>query len=160
METLERILSGHPFFAGLGEEYLPLLVGCASNIRFREGERIFCTGGEADRFYLIREGKVALDVCGPGREPITVQTVGEGEVLGWSWLVPPYKWHFDARVVEPVRAFAMDGKCLRAKCEDDHDLGYAMMKQVAQITTQRLQATRRQMLDIHEAWSLLVEGRT
>lgn len=70
------------------------------------------------------------------------------------------KWHFDARVIEPVRAFAIDGTCLRSKRELDHDLGYALMKQVAQITTQRLQATRRQMLDIHEAWSLLVDGRS
>ncbi len=160
MEDLKRILAEHPFFSDLGEQYLPLLVGCASNVRFPADEVIFREGGVADRFYLIREGKVALDVCGPGHEPITVQTVGAGEVLGWSWLVPPYRWHFDARVVEPVRAFAMDGTCLRAKCEDDHDLGYALMKQVAHITMQRLHATRHQMLDIHEAWRLLVDGRS
>ncbi len=160
MEDLKRILSQHPFFGDLGEQYLPLLVGCASNVRFHEGETIFREGGEADRFYLIREGKIALDVCAPNREPITVQTIKEGDVLGWSWLIPPYRWHFDARVVEPVRAFALDGKCLRAKCEEDHDLGYALMKQVAQITTQRLHATRHQMLDIHAAWCLLAEGRS
>ncbi|HLJ57962.1 MAG TPA: cyclic nucleotide-binding domain-containing protein [Chthonomonadaceae bacterium] len=160
MENLERILSDHPFFAALGERYLPVLVGCAMNVRFDDGEMIFREGGEADQFYLIRDGKVALDVAAPGREPITVHTLTAGEVLGWSWLVPPYRWHFDARVVEPVRAFALDGACLRAKCELDHDLGYALMKQVAQITTQRLQATRRQMLDIHEAWSHLVAGRS
>jgi CRP-like cAMP-binding protein len=160
MEDLKRILAEHPFFGELGERYLPLLVGCASNVRFREGEHIFREGGVADQFYLIREGTVALDVCAPRHEAITVQTVKEGDVLGWSWLVPPYRWHFDARVVEPVRAFAMDGACLRTKCENDHDLGYALMKQVAQITTQRLHATRRQMLDIHEAWRLLVDGRS
>jgi len=91
---------------------------------------------------------------------IGVHTLGEGDVLGWSWLIPPYRWHFDALAVEPVRAFALDGKCLRAKCEDDHDLGYALMKQVAQITTHRLHATRLHMLDIYEAWSLLAEGRS
>jgi len=160
METLERILSAHPFFNSLGEEYLPLLVGCASNVRFHVGDYVFHDGEEANRFFLIREGKVGLEVCAPGHEPITVHTIGAGDVLGWSWLVPPYKWHFDARVLEPVRAFALDGKCLRAKCEEDHDLGYALMKQVAQITTQRLHSTRAQMLQIYDAWRLLAEGRS
>jgi CRP-like cAMP-binding protein len=160
METLERILSAHPFFKGLGERYLPLLVGCASNVRYHAGDYIFREGGEADRFYLLREGKVALEVAAPNRQPIGVHTLCAGDVLGWSWLIPPYKWHFNAHVVEPVRAFALDGTCLRAKCEEDHDLGYALMKQVALITTQRLQATRHQMLDIYEAWSLLAEGRS
>jgi CRP/FNR family transcriptional regulator, cyclic AMP receptor protein len=160
METLERILSAHPFFSALGERYLPLLVGCASNVRYRAGEYIFHEGEVADRFYLLREGKVALEVAAPREQTIGVHTLCAGEVLGWSWLIPPYRWHFDAHVVEPVRAFALDGKCLREKCESDHDLGYALMKQVAQVTTQRLQATRLQMLDIYEAWSMLAEGRS
>lgn len=159
MENLERILSAHPFFTQLGEQYLPLLVSCASNVRFSTGELIFREGEEANQFYLIREGKVALEVCSPRRQPISVHTLGRGDVLGWSWLIPPYRWHFNARVIEPIRAFALDGKCLRAKCEEDHDLGYALMKQVAQVTTQRLQATRLQLLDIYEAWSMLAEGR-
>ena len=160
MENLERILSAHPFFAQLGEQYRPLLVGCASNVRFAAGEYIFREGGEADHFYLIREGKVSLEVCSRKHQPIGVHTLSEGDVLGWSWLIPPYRWHFDAHAVEPVRAFALDGKCLRAKCEEDHHLGYALMKQVAQITTHRLHATRLHMLDIYEAWSLLAEGRS
>ena len=160
METLERILSAHPFFNNLGEQYLPLLVGCASNVRFQPGEHIFHEGGSADQFYLIREGKVALEVAAPGRQSIGVHTVSPGEVLGWSWLIPPYKWHFDARATEPVRAFALDGACLRRKCEEDHDLGYAFLKSVAQLTTERLQATRVHLLSVYEAWSLLAEGRS
>jgi len=160
METLERILADHPFFETLGERYLPLLVGCASNVRFQAGDYVFREGGAADQFYLIREGKVALEVCAPSRESISVHTLGQGDVLGWSWLIPPYRWHFDAHVTEPVRAFALDGACLRAKCEQDHDLGYVLMKQVALITTQRLQATRCQLLDIHNAWRLLVDGKS
>jgi CRP/FNR family cyclic AMP-dependent transcriptional regulator len=160
MESLERILSDHPFFSDLDRRYLPLIVGCASNVRFREGEYLFHAGGEADKFYLIREGKVALEVLPPNRPPITIQTVSEGEVVGWSWLIPPHKWKFDARAAEPVRAFTLDGKCLRAKCEEDHDLGYAFLKRFAHLTAQRLQATRLQLLEIYEAWHLLTDGRS
>jgi hypothetical protein len=102
---------------------------------------------------------MALEVCSPGRAPITVQTVGEGEILGWSWLIPPYKWRFDARTIEPVLAFALDGVCLRTKCEEDRHLGYAFLKRLAPIIEQRLQGTRFQLLEMYQAWSDLVEGR-
>ena len=108
-ESLERILAEHPFFKGLAEPYLQLLVGCASNVRFNAGELIFREGEEANQFYLIRHGKVALETSAPQRGPIIIQTLGEGEVLGWSWLVAPYRWRFDARAVELTRAIALDG---------------------------------------------------
>ncbi len=91
METLERIIAEHPFFAGLAAHYTDLLTGCASNVRFDAGTYIFKEGEEANEFYLIRGGKVALEVFAPQRKPITLATVGEGEILGWSWLVPPYQ---------------------------------------------------------------------
>lgn len=160
MESLERILAEHPFFSDLDRRYLPLVTGCASNVRYPAGAYLFREGGEAEQFFLIREGKVALEVIPPNRAPITIQTVGEGEVVGWSWLIPPYKWHFDAKAVEPVRAFTLDGTCLRAKCEEDHDLGYAFLKRFAALTAQRLQATRLQLLDVYEAWHLLTDGRS
>src|SRR5947207_2959185 len=119
MKTLEPILSEHPFFEGLDSRYLPLIVSCASNVRFDAGEFIFREGEEANQFYLIREGKVAVEVRDAGSE-IPIQTLQEGEILGWSWLIPPYRWRFDARALEPVRAFALDGRCLRTKCEADH----------------------------------------
>jgi CRP-like cAMP-binding protein len=72
-----------------------------------------------------------------------------GEVLGWSWLIPPYHWKFDARAIEQTRALALDGKCLRTKCEEDHDLGYELLKRFAQIMEERLQATRLQLLDVY-----------
>jgi CRP-like cAMP-binding protein len=92
---------------------------------------------------------VALQVFVPQRGPITVETVAAGEVLGWSWLFPPYRWHFDAQALELVRAIAFDGQCLRNKCAEDHDLGYALMQRFAQIMLQRLQATRLQLLDVY-----------
>lgn len=149
METLERILSGHPFFEGLAEPYLGLIVGCATNVRFVAGAFLFRTGGEANEFFLVRSGRIALEVAAPGRPAVAVQTLGEGEILGWSWLVPPYHWMFDARAIEPTRAIALDGRCLRGKCESDHDLGYELLKRFAHIMEQRLQAARLQLLDVY-----------
>jgi CRP-like cAMP-binding protein len=151
METLERVLAAHPFFEGLDKRYLQLLVGCASNLRFDAGQTIFHRGAEANQFYLIRQGKVALEIHTPERSAITVQTLGPGDVLGWSWLIPPYRWLFDARVIEITRAIALDGKCLRAKCEEDHDLGYDLLKRFAQVVTQCLDAARLQLVDIYGA---------
>lgn len=149
MPALDTVLAKHPFLRNLDKQYLEVLTGCASNVSFRAGELIFREGDEANRFYLIREGKVALEVHAAGVGVITIQTLDNGDVLGWSWLVPPYRWHFDARVIEPTRAIALDGECLRRKCEEDHDLGYELLKRFAEIITQRLQATRLQLLDIY-----------
>lgn len=149
METLERILAEHPFFKGLEEPYLQLLVGCASNVRFNAGEVIFREGEQANKFYLIRQGKVAVEMFAPSRGPIILQTLGEGEVLGWSWLVSPYKWRFDGRAVELTRAIALDGECLRGKCEEDHDLGYELMKRVSLVMEKLVQATRLQLADVY-----------
>ncbi len=149
MQTLESILVGHPFFQGLQPQYLQLITGCASNVRFNARTYIFREGEEASQFYILRHGKVALEIFAAQRGPITIETIEAGEVLGWSWLFPPYRWHFSARVVEPVRAIALDGTCLRTKGEEDHDLGYELMKRVAQIMMERLQATRVQLLDVY-----------
>jgi CRP/FNR family transcriptional regulator, cyclic AMP receptor protein len=151
VETLRPILAEHPFFKGLETHYIELIVGCSSNVRFDAGETLFRAGEEANEFYLVRHGKVALEVFTPGRGPVTIQTIGEGEILGWSWLIPPYYWHFDARAVELTRAIALDGKCLRNKCEQDHDLGYQLLKRFAHIIVQRLEATSLQLLDVYGA---------
>jgi CRP-like cAMP-binding protein len=149
METLERFLAEHPFFKGLEPKYLKLLVGCASNTRFDAGQVIFRQGEEANQFYLIRHGKVAVETYSPERGGLTVQTLDEGDVLGWSWLIEPYCWRFDARALELTRAIALDGKCLRNKCEDDHDLGYELLKRFSFVMAQRLEATRLQLLDVY-----------
>jgi CRP/FNR family cyclic AMP-dependent transcriptional regulator len=149
MQTLEPILAEHPFFKGLRPEYLQLVTGCASNVRFEAGTYIFHEGEEASQFYLIREGKIALEIFAAQHGPITIETIEAGEVLGWSWIFPPYRWHFSGRIFEPTRAIVLDGKCLRAKGEADHDLGYELMKRVAQIMMERLQATRLRLLDIY-----------
>lgn len=149
METLEPVLAEHPFLQGIDEKHLQLLVGCASNARFDTGQFLFREGEEANQFFIIRHGRVAIEIFTAERGPITVQTLGEGEVLGWSWLIPPYQWHFDARAVELTRALALDGKCLRTKCEDDHHLGYELLKRFTHIIEQRMQATILQLLDVY-----------
>jgi CRP/FNR family cyclic AMP-dependent transcriptional regulator len=149
IQTLEPIIREHPFFQGLEDHHLQLLAGCAANVRFDEGHVIFREGDPADHFYIIREGLVAVELMIPQHGSTTVETVSEGEVLGWSWLFAPYRWHFAARTQQPTRAVAFDGKCLRTKCEQDHDLGYEFVKRFAHIVTERLEATRLQLLDLY-----------
>jgi CRP/FNR family transcriptional regulator, cyclic AMP receptor protein len=149
MEGLDRILGEHPFFAGFAAEHLQLVAGCARNRRFDPGEYLFHEGGSADEFYLVRHGRVALEIVEPGRPPIVFETLGEGEIIGASWLVPPYRWMFDARAVDLTRAIGIDAACLRGKCEADHHLGYEMMKRFLPILTNRLHATRLQILDVY-----------
>jgi CRP/FNR family transcriptional regulator, cyclic AMP receptor protein len=149
MQTFEPILAQHPFFAGLDARYMSLITGCASNVRYRSGEYIFREGEPAEHFYIVRQGKVALETHGVQRGRIIIETIEAGEVLGWSWLFPPYRWHFSARVLRETRAIALDGVCLRAKGEADHDLGYELAMRVARIMMERLQATRLQALDVY-----------
>ena len=149
MQTLEPILAEHPFLKGLKQEHLELLVGCASNVRFDAGAFVFRQGQEANHFYILRDGKVAVELFAPQRGAIAIDTYGEGDVLGWSWLIPPYHWRFDARAIEPTRAIALDARCMRTKCENDHELGYELMKRFAKIIEQRLDATRWQLLDVY-----------
>ena len=151
METLEPILAEHPFFEGLEPRHLSLIVGCASNVRFNAGQLLFREGDKANQFYMVRQGKVAVEIRAAERGSITVQTVGEGEVLGWSWLIPPYRWRFDARAVELTRAFALDGECLRTKSEEDHSLGYELLKRFSLTIVERLDAMRLQLLDLYRA---------
>ncbi|MEK6800251.1 MAG: cyclic nucleotide-binding domain-containing protein [Planctomycetota bacterium] len=148
-DTIDVIIAQHAFFSGLREEYLKLIAGCGRNVRFNAGETLFREGEEADQFYAIRHGRVAIEVHAPGRGSVMVQTVAEGELVGWSWLFPPYRWQFDARSLEVVRATAFDGECLRTKCDADPALGYELMKRFAQVMSQRLEATRLQLLDVY-----------
>lgn len=150
MEDLSRILHSHPFLQNLDEEYLKEIVGCASNVVFHEDQLIFREGDEAEKFYLVRTGKVALELNGRDKGKIRILTIGPGQILGWSWIVSPYRWHFDAHAIDEVRAIALDGECLRDKCEKDPTLGYEMLKRFSHILELRLNATRMQLLDVYK----------
>jgi CRP-like cAMP-binding protein len=149
VKSLEEILAEHPFFRGLAPDTLKLIAGCASNVHFDAGRMVFREGEPADRFFAVRHGSIAIEIHAPDRGPVVVQTVGEGEILGWSWLFPPYVWKFDARAREAVRATAFDGACLRKKCDEDPALGYELMKRLAHLVSRRLEATRLQILDLY-----------
>jgi CRP-like cAMP-binding protein len=149
MEGLERIIREHPFFHGMQDSFCDLVCGCAKNARFAAGHYLFHEGEPADWFYLIRHGRVALEISAPGRGTVTFQTVPQGEVVGVSWLIPPYRWTYDARAIEDTRAIAVNASCLRQKSEADHDLGYEMMKRFMPVLVRRLQATRLQILDVY-----------
>jgi CRP-like cAMP-binding protein len=124
-------------------------VGCSSNVRFDAGKYILREGEEANTFYLLRFGKVALELVTPNKGAIIIETLDQGDILGWSWLIPPYMWRFDAKAIELTRAIAIDGKCLRRKVEADHDLGYEIMKRFSELLSKRFEATRFQLLDMY-----------
>ena len=149
MEGLERIVREHPFFAGLDDNFLALVCGCAKNVVFQAGQHVFHEGEPADQFYLLRHGRVGLEISAPGRGAVSFQTLVAGEIVGVSWLFPPYRWAYDAKALELTRAIAMDAACLRGKCEQDHDLGYDLMKRFVPVVVERLHATRMQVLDVY-----------
>jgi CRP/FNR family cyclic AMP-dependent transcriptional regulator len=149
VEDIERIICEHPFFAGVEPRFCSLVCGCARPISFGAGMYLFHEGEAADEFYLLREGRVALEVTGPGRGTKTFQTLGPGEIVGVSWLIPPYRWSYDARAVEPTHAIAFDARGMRQQCEEDHDVGYELMKRLVPTLIQRLQGTRLQILDVY-----------
>jgi CRP-like cAMP-binding protein len=149
LHDVGQLLAEHPFFAGLDEGVLALLAGCAENAHFRAGEVLFRGGTPADRFFVVRSGRVALQLAAPAREPLVVETVEAGEVAGWSWLVPPYQWFCDGRAVEETSVVSLDGACLRGKCATDPALGYQLLSRVTHVMYDRLQATRVRLLDLY-----------
>jgi len=149
MQTLEQLIAAAPMFAGLGEEQLHVIAGCAVNERFAAGALLLREGEPAERFYLIRSGDVALEIDAPGRGALVIETLHAGDVVGWSWLFEPYRWQLDARAREASAVVAFDGVCLRGKCDADHELGYELMRRFAGSIVERLQATRLQLLDVY-----------
>ena len=143
---LFEAISEHPFLKDLSAAHLKVLAESAMLKEFKEGELIFREGDIANRFYLIRTGKVALEFSEKDGEAVLIQNVGAGDVLGWSWLFPPFYWHFDARAVEPTNAIFFYGTRLREQCEEDKELGYELMKRMAKVMIDRLQATRKELL--------------
>lgn len=151
MKTIEQYLPEYEFFAGLDPSIIALLAGCAVNTHFDQGERVFRQGEPADRFYVIRNGRVALEIHPPGNggQGLVVDTADEGEVVGWAWLVPPYRWAFDARAATATSAIAFDAVCLRGKCAADPAVGYALMQRITQTLYERMQGARIRLLDLY-----------
>ena len=149
MITVEEMISTHRFFQGMNPEHLHFIAGCASNVSVNAGDYIFHEGEAAESFYMIRHGMVAIETYDHRKGPVQLQTVMEDNVLGWSWLFAPYKWQNDAHAMTLVRMTAFDGKCLREKCDADHDLGYELMKRFAHVLLEHLRATRLQAMNVY-----------
>lgn len=148
VQTIADYLPEHPFFAGLDPATLDLAAGCAVNVHFKPGALLFREGDAADVFYVLRHGRVAIQMRTP-TEDVLLDTAHEGDVVGWSWLVPPYRWTFDATATEDTSAIAFDGACLRGKCEGDAALGYALLQRVVQVMSARLHSARVRLLDLY-----------
>jgi CRP/FNR family transcriptional regulator, cyclic AMP receptor protein len=151
MRTLDDLLGDVPALTGLEPEHRALIAGCAVNRAFASGEYLMREGETADTFYVIRHGAVALETFVPTRGAMTIETLHENDLLGWSWLVPPYVTAFDARALAPLSALAFDGACLRGKCAADPVLGRALLERFTAVIVERLQATRMRLLDLYGA---------
>ena len=149
MQTLEPIVAELPLFKGLKPEHIKLISGCASNARYDAGTFVGREGHPADKFWVLREGRMALQIHAPGRGPLTILTLGENDAVGWSWLVPPYQLRFDIHVVQTTRALVFDGKCLRGKFASDPELGFELLQRFSQVILRRLDAMSIQLLDLY-----------
>jgi CRP-like cAMP-binding protein len=151
MNTLAQALGDHPFLREIPPDALAKLADCTHEASFPAGAFMFREGAPANRLYLLQSGRVVLEIAAPGRGTLRVETLGAGDILGLSWLFPPYRWQTDAHVVEPVTALVVDTGCLRGKLDEDPALGYAVMKSLAHQLYERLERVRMQRLDVYRA---------
>jgi CRP/FNR family transcriptional regulator, cyclic AMP receptor protein len=149
VEVLEQVIANHPFWKGLNAPYLRLLQETAISERFEPGQSIFQEGQEADRFCLVQTGQVRLDAFVHNRGTVTIQTLSSGAALGWSWLYPPYRWHFSAHANEMTDLIVFDAKFLRDESELNHDFGYELFKRISNVVVERLQETRLLLTDFY-----------
>ncbi|MEV4535972.1 cyclic nucleotide-binding domain-containing protein [Asanoa sp. NPDC049518] len=134
------LLRAQPLLIGLNDWQLGRLAPLAHRSMFHAGRRVFHPGDPADRLWLIVAGRVDVDLPGPGR--VVVDTLGAGNALGWSWLLPPYRWQFGAVAVETTQTVALDGPALRQLCDSDPTLGYPLTLALLHVVADRLRATR------------------
>ncbi len=150
MPDIQELLAAHPFVAGMEPAQVRRVGACARGLTtFEPDQVIFRAGGTADRCYLIIHGTIAIEVHSPGHGARVVQTVGKGEILGWSWMFEPYRWLFDARAMTPTEVVAIDGRALRECAAQDTSLGFYVMSRLAMLLAGRLQATQLQLLDLY-----------
>src|ERR1700730_7128844 len=142
IEVTAAAMVAHPFLHGMSRDHLTVLAEAASDVTFPARHRLFEDGANAPRLWLVQSGYIALDLHVPGQGRVQIDTIGMGELLGWSWLFPPYKWAFGAVAASPVEAFEFDGRAVRACCASDPELGYELTRRLARVVANRLQATR------------------
>jgi CRP/FNR family transcriptional regulator, cyclic AMP receptor protein len=151
LQTLDQLIRSHPFWQGLDLRYFHLLNECAALVKFGANEPIFHAGIDAEFFYLIHRGRVSLETFVPGQGAVTIETLASGQALGWSWLFPPYRWHFSAHSIELTEAVAFSAHDLRSYAEKNHDFGYELTRRASQVILQRLQAARLNLVEFYVA---------
>ncbi len=147
MPSIEDYLASHEFFKGLDSSFISFLAGAVTEIHVEEDDVLFSHGKPADKFYLLREGSISIEIPALVGPPLEVQALGEGKILGWSWLIPPYKWNFLARAKEDSTVLEFDGKAILQHCEADPRFGYDLIKRFAALMSERLDAARQKLMD-------------
>jgi len=142
IEVTAAALATHPMLRGMSAGHLAVLAGSASDVAFPAGHRLFEEGGSANHFWLLRSGSVALDLHVPGQGRVRIDTVGLGELVGWSWRFAPYRWAFGAVAASPVQAFEFDAQAVRASCASEPEFGHELTERLADVLAKRLQSTR------------------
>ena len=146
-QAIRNCLAGHPFFSGLDDEFIEFLSASAASRQIAQGRLLFRQGTPADKFYLLRSGRVSVEVPALVGPVLQIQDLGEGQILGWSWLIPPYQWHFQARVEEDAEVIEFDGGVILQRCEREPKFGYELFKRFAGLMSERLDAARQKMMD-------------
>ncbi len=145
--SIEDYLSAHAFFSGLDASFVKFLSSVATERKIKKGDVLFQQGNRADKFYLLRHGQVSVQVPALMGPVLEIQNLGEDQVLGWSWLIPPYRWSFQARAMEDSELLEFDGSAILAHCEEDPHFGYELLKRFASLMSERLDAARQKMMD-------------
>lgn len=146
-QMIEDFLSNHPFFSAMDDNFLKFLAESASELSIKKGDVLFRQGKPADTFYLLREGRISIQVPALVGPSLEIQHLGDNQLLGWSWLIPPYRWNFMARAEEDSTLLEFDGKAILARCEEDPKFGYELFKGFASLMSERLDAARQSMMD-------------
>ncbi len=147
MSSIKDYLSSHAFFSGLNDDFIEFLADSATKMRIKDGESLFKQGERADKFYLLRSGQISIQVPALMGPTLDIQTLGEDQILGWSWLISPYRWSFQARAVEDSEVIEFDGSAILERCEKDPAFGYELFKRFAALMSERLDAARQKMMD-------------
>ena len=150
MTPLEIALAKHPFFLDFAPAQLSAVASCANTAIFDAGTYLFREGEPAGAFFAIQRGRISIASITPHEGPVTIQTVGDGDILGWSWLLPPYRWHFGARAIEATSVVAFNAACVREQLDRDPELGFRMMRRFAQVMAARLEAMSSQLMSVYE----------
>ena len=149
MKTIKEILMSHPFFSEMGEDLVDYISGCAKNAHFGPNQLLTKEGDPADQFYVINKGLVTIEIHHPIKGSMKIRTLRPGEIVGFSWIFPPYRYFFNVRAEEHTSVVAINGQCIREKCDNDATLGYSIMKQFASVMAKRMYDTRLQLLDVY-----------